>query len=193
MIDESQNLDHQNHQPESESLIQDFLPFLWYLFVDRIAPQTCCRYPPPMQRAFQTSIREVSKADGDLDRVMEYLHDIIADAPPDWMVFQQATELLNIIEWRRIYHPAWFPMGSRGRRLKPGKCAPYIARAMVQFQTGDDEKALFLTGKIINRSDPDSDDRWLAQLIRAAVLICMGEISSGEAEIHTIRSENPSG
>ena len=159
-----------------------YLIDLWYLMAGRIAPQTCCRYPPPMQRAFQAAIREVSREQGDLDLAVQYLQDIVIDAPPEGMVFQQAGQLLYIIEWRRKYHPEWFPANTRGQRMKPGICAPYIARAMALLETGADEEAVNLAEKIIGRGRSESDDIRIAHLIRAAIFICSGDIDAGEEE-----------
>jgi hypothetical protein len=159
-----------------------FLPDIWYLMASRIAPPLCCIHPPPLHAAFRAAIREVLKKDGDLDLAVRYLHDIIIEAPPESMVFQQAGQLLNIIEWRRLYHPEWFVSSVRGHRLKPGACGPYVARAMALLESGADDQALILTEKIIKLGDTASDDIQIAHLIRAAVFICSGDIITGEEE-----------
>ncbi len=173
------------------STVQEFLPALWYLIADRIAPKFCCRYPSPLQQIFQAAVREVSRDDGDLDRAVSWLHDIVTNAPADEMIFEQAGQLLNIIEWRRTYHPSWFAPGSRGRRLKPGRCSAYISHAIVLLQTGSDKDALDLTEKILDSSEPASDDQFLVYLIRAAIFICNGEIAKGETELARITRKNP--
>ncbi len=170
--------------------IQELLPALWYLLVDRIAPKFCCRYPSPLQQIFQAAVREVSREDGDLDQAVSWLHDIVTNVPAEEMIFEQAGQLLNIIEWRRTYHPSWFSPGSRGRRLKPGRCSAYISHAIVLLQTGADKDALDLTEKILDSSDPASDDQHLAYLIRAAAFICSGEVAEGEAELARITRKN---
>ncbi|MDD1727887.1 MAG: hypothetical protein LUQ50_02310 [Methanospirillum sp.] len=174
----------------SHSFTLEFLPSVWYLLADRIFPQLCCRYPPPLYGLFLEAVREVSRQDGNLDLAVAYLQDIVTSAPSDGILFEQAGQLLNIIEWRRTCHPTWFPSGMKGYRLKPGKCSPYITHAMVLLQTGEDDEALSLAEKIINSSDPGSDDRWLAYLIRTAVFICMGEITIAEKELNQINVEN---
>lgn len=170
--------EHSDAYPESGN----YLPDLWYLMAGRIAPEVCCRYPLPMERAFKAAIREVSKADGDLDLAVRYLHDIIVQAPCEWMVFEQAGQLLNIIEWRRSYHPAWFSPLIRANRLKLGICGPYVAQAMALLEAGAYDETLSLTAKIIEKSDGESDDLRVAHLIRAALFICAGEIARGEGE-----------
>ncbi|WP_319578554.1 hypothetical protein [uncultured Methanospirillum sp.] len=172
------------------SPVQEFLPALWYLLADRIAPKFCCRYPSPLQQIFQAAVREVSRDDGDLDRAVSWLHDIVTNAPAEEMIFEQAGQLLNIIEWRRMYHPSWFAPGSRGRRLKPGRCSEYISHAIVLLQTGSDKDALDLTEKILDSSEPASDDQFLVYLIRSAVFICSGEVAKGEAELARITRKN---
>jgi hypothetical protein len=168
--------------------IPEYLFDLWFLMAGRIAPQLCCRITPPMHGLFQAALHEVARNDGDLDLAVRCLHDIIAHAPTGWMVFQQAGELLNIIEWRRTYHPVWFSPSVRGKRLKSGRCGPFIAQAMALLQAGADDDALDLTQMIIEKSDDNSDDKRLAYLIRAAVLICRGETAAGEEEF--VRAEN---
>ncbi|PWR72721.1 hypothetical protein [Methanospirillum lacunae] len=176
--------------PSTLSIEQEFLPVLWYLLADRIAPQLCCRYPPPLEQIFKAAVREVSYNDGDLDKAVTLLREIFRNASAEEMIFEQAGQLLNIIEWRRTYHPSWFVQGCKGRRLKPGKCSAYISHAMVLLQTGSDDEALDLTQKILDSSEPESDDEYLAYLIRTAVFICKGEISHGEAEFAYIISKS---
>lgn len=178
-----QNSDNTRDTPFQNS---PYLFDLWFLMAGRIAPQLCCINPPPLYHAFQAALREVSRQEGDIDLAVQYLHDIVAIASPEGMVFQQAGQLLNIIEWRRTYHKQWFSSNMKRRRMKPGKCGPYIARTMALFQAAADEEALDLSGKIIEKSDSDSDDRRLAHLIRVAILICTGEIEAGEDELRHI-------
>jgi hypothetical protein len=188
--DRSQDSDKEIHSPEHPKETENLLVSIWFLLADRIAPSLCCRYPSSLQTAFLAAVRQVSHKDGDLDLAVQYLHDIIVDAPPESMVFMQAGQLLNVIEWRRRYHPGWFPPGSRGTWFKPGHCAEYISRAMVLLQTGADETALDLTTRILNDPSADLGDVGLARLIRAVLFICTGEIDSGETEIIRIRSES---
>jgi hypothetical protein len=169
---------------------QELLPVLWYLLADRIAPQLCCRYPSPLEQIFKAAVREVSHNDGDLDKAVTLLQEIFKNTSAEEMIFEQAGQLLNIIEWRRTYHPLWFVQGGKGRRLKPGKCSAYISHAMVLLQTGSDDEALELTKKILDSSEPESDDAYLVYLIRAAVFICKGEISQGETEFACIISKS---
>ncbi len=170
----------------SLSFDQEFLPALWYLLVDRIAPKLCCRYPSPLEQMFQAAVREVSREDGDLDRAVLWLQEIVTNVSVEEMIFEQAGQLLNIIEWRRVYHPSWFKPGVRGRRLKPGKCSAHISHAMVLLQTGADEDAVDLTKRILDSSEVASDDQNLVYLIRAAVFICSGEVAKGEEEFSSI-------
>lgn len=172
---------------------QGYLFDLWFLMAGRIAPQLCSRVSPPMHQIFQAALREVARQDGNLDLAVRFLHDIVAEAPTEWMVFHQAGQLLNIIEWRRTYHPEWFSSSVRGQRLKSGRCGPYIAQAMALLQAGADDEALQLTSLIINKSDGKSDDQCLAHLIRAAVLICTGEIGAGEEELREAEEQSSPG
>ncbi|MFH0968700.1 MAG: hypothetical protein V1862_13555 [Methanobacteriota archaeon] len=167
---------------KEESSTSSSLIDLWFLMAGRISPQLCCRFPPPMHRAFQAAIREVSREQGDLDLAVQYLQDIVVEAPPEWMVFQQAGQLLNIIEWRRKYHTKWFTTETQGQRLKSGICGPYVAHAMALLETGADDDALILAGKIIEKGGSGSDDVRIAHLIRAAIFICSGDIDQGEEE-----------
>jgi hypothetical protein len=163
-----------------------FLIDIWYLMAGRIAPQLCCRYPPPMYRTFQAAVREVSKEKGNLDMAVQYLRTIILNALPEEMVFTQAGQLLSIIEWRRKYHPEWFPSHIRGHTRKFGICAPYIAKAVVLLETGFDDEAIDLAGKIIAKGDMGSDDTRIAYIIRAAIFICSGDIDAGEHEFRQV-------
>jgi hypothetical protein len=135
-----------------------------------------------MQAMFQAALREVSKQDGDLDLAVRYLHDIIIEAPCEWMVFQQAGQLLNIIEWRRLHHPAWFSSTARKSQLKLGCCGQYVAHAMALLEVGNDRDVLAVTSKILEKGPVDSDDLRIAHLLRAALYICAGEIRKGEEE-----------
>lgn len=168
----------------------DLLVSIWFLIADRIAPSLCCRYPSPLQKVFLAAVREVSHKDGDLDLAVRYLHDIIVDAPPELMIFEQAGQLLNVIEWRKRFHPAWFSPGFRGKWFRPGPCAEYISRAMVLLQTGADEAALDLTARILSAPSSECGDRGLARLIRTVIFICSGDIEAGEAELTNILREN---
>ncbi|PKL59606.1 MAG: hypothetical protein CVV33_06965 [Methanomicrobiales archaeon HGW-Methanomicrobiales-4] len=181
-----------NHVME-ESLTPSSLIDLWFLMAGRIAPQLCCRYPPPLQQAFRSAIREVSRQEGDLDLAVQYLRDIVIDAPPEWMIFQQAGQLLNIIEWRRKYHSEWFTVNTQGIRMKSGICAPYVAHAMALLEAGVDDDALGLAGKIIEKGKSGSDDVRIAHLIRAAIFICSGDIDVGEDEFMKMAKVNTVG
>jgi hypothetical protein len=174
--------DTQAGLPDGQSESGNYLPDLWYLMAGRIAPQICCRYPNSLQRSFTAAVREVSKRDGDLDQAVRLLHDIIIQVPCDWIVFQQAGELLNIIEWRRTYHPGWFHPNTRGNRLKLGACGSFVAQALALLESGSDDEAVALTAKILKKGDAESDDPKIAHLIRAALFICSGEIARGEEE-----------
>lgn len=136
--------------PDALSAERELLPVLWYLLADRIAPQLCCRYPSLLEQIFKAAVREVSHNDGDLDKAITLLQEIFKNTSAEEMIFEQAGQLLNIIEWRRTYHPLWFVQGGKGRRLKPGKCSAYISHAMVLLQTGSDDEALNLTKKILD-------------------------------------------
>lgn len=170
--------------------VDDLLVSIWFLIADRIAPSLCCRYPPPLHRFFLAAVREVSRKDGDLDLAIRYLHEIIVSAPPEEMIFEQAGQLLHVIEWRRRYHQAWFPRGQRGTRIRPGTCGPYISRSMVMMQTGNDMAALDLTDRILSSPHADIGDRNLARLIRAAIHVCEGEVDAAESDISAILSES---
>lgn len=170
--------------------VDDLLVSIWFLIADRIAPSLCCRFPPPMHRIFLAAVREVSRKDGDLDLAIRYLHEIIVAAPPEEMIFEQAGQLLHVIEWRRRYHQEWFPRGQRGTRIRPGTCGPYISRSMVMMQTGNDTAALDLTARILASPHADPEDRNLARLIRAAIHVCDGNTDIAESDILGILTDS---
>ncbi|HWQ68273.1 MAG TPA: hypothetical protein VN372_15570 [Methanospirillum sp.] len=175
--------------PDGLSRSPDYLPDVWYLMAGRISPEMCCQSLPPADQLFRAALREVSHQNGDLDYAVSCLREIVTYAPPDWMVFGQAGQLLNILEWRRRYHKPWFTVAEKGRRIKPGKCAPYIARAIALMQIGSDKEVLDLTSRILDIGNSESADRQAAHLIRAAVLICSGEIDDGEDELRQITGD----
>lgn len=171
-----------NESSASKPKLPSPLIDLWHLMAGRIAPQICCQNPPPMYRLFQAAIREVAREKGDLDLAVEYLKEIVSDAQPEWMIFEQAGQLLNIIEWRKKYHPNWFSPNTPGKRMRSGLCAQYIAKAMAFLEAGSDSNALEITEKIIERGVSGSDDIVMAHLMRATIFICSGDIDTGEAE-----------
>ncbi|QXO95992.1 hypothetical protein KSK55_06325 [Methanospirillum purgamenti] len=164
----------------------DYVPDIWYMIAGRIAPPICCTNPTPFHRAFSMAMIEVSKKDGDLDRAVSLLQEIIASVPPEWMVFEQAGQLLNVIGWRTQYHKEWFPPDRKVRSFKPGVCGPHVAHAYALMQTGADDDALHLVSRIIHEGVPGSDDIYMASLIRTAIYICQGRIDMGEEELRLI-------
>ena len=156
---------------------------IWYLMESRIAPQLLLQVPSSGNQTVQggTPGRYLLPG-GDLEKAIEYLNILVRSADPDSMEFQQAGELLNIIEWRRKYHPEWTGPG-KVRRISPGRCAPHVAHAMALMQSAFDKDALDLTDRIITQGDRDSDDIRMAHLVRAGIYICTGRIDEGEAEL----------
>lgn len=160
-----------------------YIPDIWYMIAGRIAPPMCCTNPPPHFRIFQMAMGEVSRKNGDIDRAVTLLHEIITNVPPEWMVFEQASQLLNVIGWRSTFHRDWFSPDQKVRSFKPGICGPHVAHAYALMQTAADDDALALTSRIISESVMYSDDYRMARLIRASILICQGRIEEGEDEL----------
>ena len=166
----------------------DYVPDIWYMIAGRIAPPLCCTNPPPVQRVFKMALGEVARKDGDIDRAISLLQEIVTHAPPEWMVFDQAGQLLNVIGWRRKFHPEWFAPDRKVSSFKPGICGPHVAHAYALMQTAADEEAFHLLDRIISEGMKDSDDIHMARLIRAAINICQGRIDEGEEELKRIPS-----
>lgn len=164
-------------------LSPDYVPEVWYMIAGRIAPPLCCTYPPPAYRIFRMALAEVARKDGDMDRAVSLLQDILEHVPPEWMVFDQASQLLNVIGWRNAYHRDWFASDRKVTSFKPGTCGPHVAHAYALMQSASDEDALSLIDRIIAEGTPDSDDILMARLIRAAIFICQGHIEEGEHEL----------
>jgi hypothetical protein len=165
----------------------DFVPDIWYMIAGRIAPPLCSTNPPSEYRVFRMALNEVSKKEGDIDRAVSLLHDIIAHVPPEWMVFEQAGQLLNAIGWRCKFHKEWFSSDQKVSLFKPGTCGPHVAHAYALMQAAADEDALRLADRIITKGTQYSDDYQMARLIRAAILICQGLIDEGENELHLMK------
>ncbi|MDR2855192.1 MAG: hypothetical protein LBV40_03420 [Methanomicrobiales archaeon] len=164
---------------------------LWFIMAERIAPPMCCTNPPPMLRLFREAVHEMAPG-GDMEKAIEKLTVVVSHADPLSSTFSLAGQLFNIIDWRRTYHPEWNTLheGLSGMRL--GECGSYVARAMAMMQVAQDGDALELADKVIARNVEHehqaslSDDLKMARLIRAAVLICRGDIVQGEEEFGLI-------
>ncbi len=164
----------------------NFVADVWFLMSGRIAPALCCTNPPPDYLYFKKALQETGKQDGNLDYAIEILRDLLTQVSLDSLVFIQASQLLNVIGWRRKYHPEWFSMHTLVNHFKSGKCGPHVAHALAMLATGSDDELLKLTQKIIERGNPESDDLIIARLVRACVLICRGDIDDGENELNYI-------
>ena len=161
---------------------------IWFMIAGRIAPELCCTIPPPDYQIFRKALHEVLKKDGDLDKAVFLLNKIITTVPDHWMVFEQAGQLLNVIGWRKKYHPGWFDQDLKRRSLHPGRCGQHVAHAYALMQSGADDDALTLTSEIISKGDEGSDDIRAVRLIRAAIYICQGDYEAAEDEIRRIES-----
>ncbi len=159
---------------------------LWYLMAGRIAPPLCCTSPPPAFLLVRQAIREIGEKNGDIDQAVLILRDLISSCPSEGFVYEQAGQLLNIIGWRQKYHQEWFSRDVHGTRLHTGRCGQHIAHALALMNTGSDDEAMELSGRIIREGTPGSDDITIAHLIRAAIQICTGEIDAGETELALI-------
>ncbi len=168
--------------------VPDYVPDVWYMIAGRIAPPLCCTHPSPVHQIFKKALYEVSKQDGDIDEAVRLLQEIVSHAPPEWMVFDQAGQLLNVIGWRISYHKEWFGPDRKVRSFKPGRCGPHVAHAYALMQTAADDEVLELVSRIISEGEPGSDDIHMARLIRASVFICQGNIEEGEDELRIIQS-----
>ncbi|MCA1916622.1 hypothetical protein [Methanospirillum hungatei] len=168
--------------------VQDFVPDVWYMIAGRIAPPLCCTRPAPVHQVFRKALYEVSKKEGDIDEAVRLLQDILSHAPPEWMVFDQAGQLLNVIGWRNSYHKEWFPPDRKVHSFKPGRCGPHVAHAYALMQAAADDEALILVSRIISEGEQDSDDVHMARLIRASICICQGRIDEGEEELRMLSS-----
>ncbi len=166
--------------------VTDYVADLWYMIAGRIAPPFCSAHPSFLHQLFQKALNEVSKQDGDMDIAVQLLQKILLTSPPEWMVFDQSGQLLNVIGWRITYHKDWFASDHKVHRFKPGKCGRYVAHAYALMQAAADDEALDLVAQIIERGDPGSDDVRIARLIRAAVRICQGQIQEGEDELRVL-------
>lgn len=161
---------------------------IWFIIAGRIAPELCSKNPGAVHTLFRRALREVSRKDGDIELAIDILHDIVSIVPPEWMVFDQAGQLLNVIGWRNRYHPGWFNPDIKRNKMRPGRCGPHVAHAYALMQAAVDEEALDLTSRILNEGEENSDDIHMACLIRAAIFICQGDIESGEEEFLKIVS-----
>jgi len=132
------------------------------------------------------ALHEVSRQEGDIDRAVSLLQDILKNVPPDWMVFEQAGQLLNVIGWRLQFHNEWFSPKKKVHSFKPGICGTHVAHAYALMQAAHDAEALTLAHRIIREGEANSDDLRMARLIRAAILICQGNIEEGESELNLI-------
>jgi len=178
---------------EHEAANRQALFELWFIMAERIAPPLCCTNPPPMLRLFREAVHEMTPG-GDMEKAVEKLTIVVSQADPASITFSLAGQLFNIIEWRRTYHPEWNTLHEKLSEIKPGKCGSYVAQAMAMMQIAQDSDALELANKIIARNmeheddqELKSDDLKMARLIRAAVLICRGDIVQGEEEfVHIV-------
>jgi len=172
---------------EYEAANRQALFELWFIMAERIAPPICCTNPPPMLRLFREAVHEMVPG-GNMEKAVENLTIIVSQADPASIIFSLAGQLFNIIEWRRTYHPEWNTLHEKLSEIKPGECGSYVAQAMAMMQIAQDKDALELAEKIIARNmdqdceEPQSDDLKMARLIKAALLICMGDIVQGEEE-----------
>ena len=172
---------------EHEAANRQALFELWFIMAERIAPPICCTNPPPMLRLFREAVHEMAPG-GNMEKAVDKLTTVVSQADPASITFSLAGQLFNIIEWRRTYHPEWNTLHEKLSEIKPGECGSYVAQAMAMMQIAQDSDALELADKIIARNmdqdeqEPQNDDLKMARLIRAAVLICMGDIAQGEEE-----------
>lgn len=166
--------------------VPDYVPDVWYMIAGRIAPPYCCTNPSPVHTIFKKALFEVSRQDGDIDEAVRLLQEIVSHVPPEWMVFEQAGQLLNVIGWRSSYHKEWFGPDRKVRSFKPGRCGPHVAHAYALMQAASDDEALELVSRIVSEGEPESDDILMARMIRASVLICQGRIEEGEDELRMI-------
>ena len=159
---------------------------LWFIMAERIAPPLCCTHPPPMLRLLREAVHDMAPG-GDMERAVQKLTIIVSKEDPASAIFSLAGQLFNIIEWRRTYCPEWSTLHEKLSNIKFGKCGPYVAKAMTMMQTAQDADVLSLADKIIaqhvaQHEHGADDDLKMVRLIRAAVLICRGDIVEGEAE-----------
>lgn len=166
--------------------VPDFVPDVWYMIAGRIAPPFCCTHPSPVHQIFRRALYEVSRQDGDIDEAVRLLQEIVTHAPIEWMVFDQAGQLLNVIGWRTRYHRDWFGSDRKVRSFKPGRCGPHVAHAYALMQSAADVEALALAGRIIAEGEEGSDDIVMAHLIRGSIYICQGRIDEGEEELRSM-------
>lgn len=166
----------------------DYVPDVWYMIAGRIAPPFCCTKLSPAHQIFKKALFHVSRQDGDIDEAVRLLREILSHVPPEWMVFEQAGQLLNVIGWRSKYHKDWFGSDRKVRSFKPGRCGPHVAHAYALMQAANDDEALELAYRIISEGDPGSDDIQMARLVRASIYICQGSIDGGEDELRMILS-----
>ena len=176
---------------EYEAANRQALFELWFIMAERIAPPLCCTNPPLMLRLFREAVHEMAVG-RDMEKTVEKLTIIVSKADPASSTFALAGQLFNIIEWRRTYHPEWSTLHEGLSDIRPGKCGSYVARAMAMMQVAHDEDALELADKIIARymagesQELQNDDLKMARMIRAAVLICRGDIKEGEEEFSEV-------
>ena len=166
----------------------NYVPDIWYMITGRIAPPLCCTKPSPAHQLFKKALLNVSRKDGDIDEAVRLLGEILANVPTEWMVFDQAGQLLNAIGWRCRYHKEWFDPDRKVRSFKPGRCGPHVAHAYALMQAAADDEALNLVARIISEGEPGSDDNHMARLVRASIYICQGRIDEGEDELRKIIS-----
>lgn len=156
---------------------------LWFIMAERIVPPLCCTHPPPMLRLLREAVHDMAPG-GDMERAVQKLTIIVSKEDPTSVTFSLAGQLFNIIEWRRKYCPEWGTLHEKLSDIKSGKCGSYVAKAMTMMQIAQDADVLSLADKIIQHvQEPEADDDLkMVRLIRAAVLICRGDITEGEAE-----------
>ena len=101
-------MDDLNIQTRTGEENPDIVAEIWFIIVGRIAPELCSKNPGVVHTLFRRALKEVSRKDGNIEVAIDILHDIISTVPPEWMVFDQAGQLLNVVGWRTRYHPGWF-------------------------------------------------------------------------------------
>lgn len=163
--------------------MDDTLLELWIMMADRVSPQLCCLYPDRMTQRIKDAISLFSPFENRTEEAVANLTIVIAHAPCESFAFRQATELLNIIEWQKRYHPLWKAEPHQIHGIHSGRHGAELAHAFALFQAGADSEVISVTQKIVDSKEKDTGDQRIARLIRAASWICSGYPEKGEAEL----------
>ncbi|MBN1166796.1 MAG: hypothetical protein JXA44_06655 [Methanospirillaceae archaeon] len=167
--------------------MDDTLLELWIMMADRVSPQLCCIHPDRMTQLIKDAIFLFSPFQNRTEEAVADLTIVITHAPSGSFAFRQATELLNIIEWQRRYHPDWKAEPHPIHGIHSGRHGLELAHALALLQAGADSEVISVTQKIADSKDQDPRDQRIARLIRAASWICNGYPEKGEAELIALR------